>query len=118
MTALAEIARILRLGGRALIYVWALERPSTPTPKRGNRSAKMLSRRFEAQDMFVPWHMRTTKEGATDDAILGDWEHVHRRYYHVYREGELENDVNNITALRLVESYYDHQNWCVIVEKV
>lgn len=116
--ALRETVRILRPKGQALIYVWALERPSTPKPKHGNRAAKMLSRRFASQDVFVPWHMRTRKEGATDDRILGDWDHVHNRYYHVYKQGELEQDIAAIQQVKLIELYYDHQNWCAIVEKL
>lgn len=39
--ALKEMARTLRVGGRVMIYVWAMEQ------KR---------RRFEKQDIFVPWN--------------------------------------------------------------
>lgn len=39
--ALKEMARTLRVGGRVMIYVWAMEQ------KR---------RRFEKQDVFVPWN--------------------------------------------------------------
>lgn len=113
-----ETMRILRPGGRLLAYVWALERPSTPTPKKGNRGAKMLSRRFEAQDVFVPWQMRRRKAGATCDKILGDPEETHKRFYHVYRQGELEQELGKVARARVVRSYYDHQNWCAEVEKL
>lgn len=115
--ALKETIRLLRKGGRALIYVWALERPSTPKPKRGNHGAKMLSRRFETQDVFVPWHMRRRKAGADSDKILGGIEEIHRRFYHVYRDGELEEELGNVPDTKIVELYYDHQNWCAIVER-
>ncbi|XP_029458542.1 probable tRNA methyltransferase 9B [Rhinatrema bivittatum] len=39
--AIKEMARILRVGGQIMIYVWAMEQ------KR---------RKFEKQDIFVPWH--------------------------------------------------------------
>lgn len=41
MRAIKETARILRVGGQIMIYVWATEQ---------NR------RRFEKQDVFVPWN--------------------------------------------------------------
>ncbi|KAM6099984.1 putative tRNA methyltransferase 9B isoform 2-T4 [Theristicus caerulescens] len=41
MRAIKEMARILRVGGQIMIYVWAMEQ------KR---------RKFEKQDVFVPWN--------------------------------------------------------------
>lgn len=41
MRALKEMARTLRVGGRIMIYVWAMEQ------KR---------RKFEKQDVFIPWN--------------------------------------------------------------
>lgn len=111
-----ESLRLLRKGGLMLAYVWALERPHVPVPKKGNRQKRMLSRRFESQDVFVPWHMRRRKAGADSDRILGDPEETHRRYYHVYRESELESEVIDAGGY-IVRSYYDHQNWCVVAEK-
>ena len=41
------------------------------------------------------------------------------RYYHVFKEGELANLIeNHVTNLHVIENYYDHANWCVIAEKV
>lgn len=118
VSAWRETMRILRPGGRLLAYVWALERPSTPKPKRGNHGAKMLSRRFEGQDVFVPWQMRRRKAGANSDKILGEPEETHKRFYHVYRKGELERELEQVPHAKVVRSYYDHQNWCAEVERV
>jgi SAM-dependent methyltransferase len=116
--AWAETARLLRQGGRALLYVWALERPDPPPePRHGNRGRKMLARRFEDRDMLVPWHLRSKKQGADSDQILGDTETVYMRFYHVYKEGELEDELSNVPGTRVVESFYDHQNWCAILER-
>lgn len=113
ISALRETLRILRPGGRALIYVWALERPESSNPKKRGT----ISRRFQTQDVFVPWHLRTRKEGARSDKVLGDWQDVHHRFYHVYKQGELEDELSQVPSARLVQSYYDHQNWCALVEK-
>ena len=41
------------------------------------------------------------------------------RYYHVFREGELKQLVSeNIEDLVIVDTYFDHANWCLIAEKV
>lgn len=40
MGAIKELARILRIGGRVIITVWALEQKH---------------RRFESQDVLIPW---------------------------------------------------------------
>jgi hypothetical protein len=44
---------------------------------------------------------------------------THHRYYHVFREGELDYLINKcVENLHIVNSYYDHANWCVVAEKV
>lgn len=42
---------------------------------------------------------------------------VYQRYCHVYAEGELEELVERVDGLRLVESYYDRSNWCIVAER-
>ncbi|XP_051882442.1 probable tRNA methyltransferase 9B [Pristis pectinata] len=41
------------------------------------------------------------------------------RYYHVFKQGELIELIEKYTEdLKVIKTYYDHANWCVIVEKV
>ena len=41
------------------------------------------------------------------------------RYYHVFREGELAELIeNHIEELHVIHTYFDHANWCVVAEKV
>ncbi|XP_037071117.1 uncharacterized protein LOC119092251 [Pollicipes pollicipes] len=43
----------------------------------------------------------------------------HHRYYHVFREGELDRLIEKyVDNLHIISSYYDHANWCVVAEKV
>lgn len=42
---------------------------------------------------------------------------VYQRYCHVYAEGELEGLFEKVDGLRVVESYYDRSNWCVVAER-
>ncbi|XP_076446651.1 uncharacterized protein LOC143284008 [Babylonia areolata] len=41
------------------------------------------------------------------------------RFYHVFRKGELEELIRDcVPGVRMVDSFYDHANWCVILEKL
>ncbi|GFX59618.1 uncharacterized protein TNCV_3753831 [Trichonephila clavipes] len=43
----------------------------------------------------------------------------YHRYYHVFRQGELDNLIEtHVDNLHIISSYYDHANWCVVAEKV
>lgn len=50
--AIRELARILRIGGRVIISVWALEQ---------------RHKRFESQDVLVPWQPPKSKNTNTSD---------------------------------------------------
>ena len=44
---------------------------------------------------------------------------LYLRYYHVFREGELVDLIEqHVESLHILRNYYDHANWCVIAEKV
>ncbi|XP_016979239.2 alkylated DNA repair protein alkB homolog 8 [Drosophila rhopaloa] len=138
LAAIQEMARVLRPGGRALIYVWAKDQRkndkksaylrqnkavnkertteqeqrqkqhkeldelpnNTPLPVHTNRTE------FQQQDVLVPW--KTKDEQRT----------TYLRYYHVFEEQELENLVAQLPEVKLVKSYYDQGNHCVIFEKI
>lgn len=95
-------------GGRALIYVWALEQKDS---RRGWDEG-------HEQDVMVPWVLKQKKvrepkqkqkekgrKRGGDDEIEGEGEEQKKkndeedgdqtflRYYHLYRKGELEEDV-------------------------
>ena len=81
--ALSEIARLLRIGGRALVYVWAVEQQKDNIKSKYLRSSKtsdcqleisstagevpdlpvhVNGTAFKAQDMLVPWHLKRTPD--------------------------------------------------------
>lgn len=44
---------------------------------------------------------------------------THHRYYHVFREGELDALINHhVTDLHITSSYYERSMWCIVAEKV
>ncbi|KAL8725633.1 MAG: hypothetical protein Q9181_006340 [Wetmoreana brouardii] len=86
------------LGGKALIYVWALEQK---TSRRGWDEG-------HEQDVMVPWVMK--KPSAEHDS---EGSKTFNRYYHLYRRGELESDIVNAGG-NVLESGYEKDNWWAI----
>jgi len=119
--ALSEMHRCLKTGGKMLVYVWAYEQEH---------------KKFATQDVFVPWHLHDTykegesklKESKPEDSTFIDTaieakdkqSTVYHRYYHVFREGELETLITKYMAdkVKIVDRYYDHANWVVICERI
>jgi len=88
-------------GGKALVYVWALEQKHS---RRGWDKA-------DEQDVMVPWVMKQKTDNATAEASK-----TFKRYYHLYREGELENDILKAGG-RVLESGYEKDNWWAIAAR-
>ena len=114
--------------GRALVYVWALEQSAS-------------RRKWDAggeQDLLVPWVVtasqrkkmeragqtqgtgqETTDQDTTDqdttdqDTTDQDTDQTFYRYYHLYREGELDEDVRAAGGV-VLESGYERDNWWVV----
>ena len=85
--------------GRALFYVWALEQKNS---RRGWDEG-------QEQDVMVPWVMRQNAEDR--NKIAG--ETTYERYYHLYRKGELEDDIQEAGG-SVVKSGYEKGNWWAI----
>ncbi|EEC20589.1 methyltransferase, putative [Ixodes scapularis] len=118
--AVREILRLLRPGGRALIYVWALEQ-AEGAPSKYLKASRNASRtlpsgceqtpghlpvhanrtQFEARDMLVPWHSKGTEE-------------VHYRYYHLFERDELSGLLERVSPGCVLEEYHDQGNWQVL----
>jgi tRNA (uracil-5-)-methyltransferase TRM9 len=83
-------------GGKCLIYVWALEQKGS---RRGWDEG-------DEQDVMVPWVLKGSKATQTADKTF-------QRYYHLYKKGELENDVQSAGGA-VLEGGYEKDNWWVI----
>ncbi len=151
--------RILKVGGKGLITVWAKEqklneKESYYIKKKGNRKEQSeafrvenqefvpasvdtptetatdkpmihdYGKEFEKQDLFVTWHHQTSKEknkalkkvNEVESAKEKDSE-VFLRFYHVFKAGELELLFEKIGNARIVNSFYEQGNWCVVFVK-
>lgn len=87
-------------GGRALVCVWALEQAGS---RRGWDQGDL-------QDRFVPWVV------SGDAVAMGQAATTYQRYYHLYRRGELEADVEAAGG-RVEEAGYERDNWWVICSR-
>ena len=94
--AIAELLSLVRPGGKVMVFVWALEQASS---RRGWDEGS-------PQDTLVSWVYRAAKE----DEHAGK---TFQRYYHLYREGELEDDVRAAGGV-VVEGGYERDNWWVV----
>lgn len=98
--AIAALLACLRRApdARALIYVWALEQGAS---RRGWDASS-------AQDTLVPWVTRA--RGAPDGGS------TYQRYYHLYRRGELEEDVAAAGGV-CCDAGYERDNWWVVCSR-
>uniref|UniRef100_A0A1D1YL94 Alkylated DNA repair protein alkB 8 n=1 Tax=Anthurium amnicola TaxID=1678845 RepID=A0A1D1YL94_9ARAE len=80
------------------------------------------------QEYFVPWHLpyhRAEISGASASAIASGFAKkddkkgsvVYNRYYHVFKEGELERLVSDVENAVITDQFYDKSNWCIILQK-
>ncbi|KAK1639485.1 S-adenosyl-L-methionine-dependent methyltransferase, partial [Colletotrichum phormii] len=114
--AVAALLAAVRPGtGKALVMVWALEQGNS---RRGWDAGA-------AQDQLVSWVTKGKKE-KPEGKVQGQGQEqaqaaaaepakdeTFQRYYHLYREGELEEDVVEVGG-RVLESGYERDNWWAI----
>lgn len=145
--AISEAVRILKPGGQALITVWAKdqargEKTSYLKQSRKNRKEKDINisdvnevvteeiknadgvslnlnlpvhtnrTQFLHQDVLVPWKLKNSN---SENAEVK--EDTFMRYYHVFEEGELENLSKLVPQSKVIDSFYEQGNWCIILEK-
>ncbi|RUS82471.1 hypothetical protein EGW08_009777 [Elysia chlorotica] len=75
---------------------------------------------FKDQDLLVPWQLKTksadkTRSDGSDEPVKADLFH---RFYHVFRQGELEAMCKRVPGCAVTQSYYDQGNWCVVLERL
>ena len=89
--SLLEMYRVLKKGAKALICVWAMEQDSK------------TRRKFNTSNEMVSWK-------------LGN--ETYYRYYHIYKEGDLESEIKSFNTLFNIDSvFYDCGNWYIILSK-
>lgn len=97
-------ARIKSLSGKGA----ELEIDSIKLPIHVNRTP------FRNQDLLVPFKVKQ-KVSNDNSEIIQDQQHF--RYYHVFKQGELEDMINKVPQAEIVDSFYDKGNWCSIIKR-
>ncbi|XP_075706095.1 tRNA (carboxymethyluridine(34)-5-O)-methyltransferase ALKBH8 isoform X2 [Rhinoderma darwinii] len=150
LAAIQELICLLKRGGTALIYVWAMEQEYKKNKSKYLKEGKTCNEQilqnaksdqtheasvaslpihtnrtaFDSQDLLVPWHLKANNQARNNEATNAKEENqlvpgsVYHRYYHVFREGELEALCSRVTGVTIRHSYHDQGNWCVIIEKL
>uniref|UniRef100_A0A3Q1BK79 tRNA (carboxymethyluridine(34)-5-O)-methyltransferase n=1 Tax=Amphiprion ocellaris TaxID=80972 RepID=A0A3Q1BK79_AMPOC len=132
LAAVRELVRLLKPGGRALIYVWAFEQEYNKQKSKylkennkdrvtdGKLSVHTNRTAFNTQDLLVPWHLKEGKKRGDEesgDKLESSPAPVFHRYYHVFQQGELEQLCAQVNGVKVQSSYHDQGNWCVILQK-
>jgi len=97
IVALQELARVTRVGGQILITVWARNQTAEDGTKCGKRE-------FSSNDEMVGFK---TKTGGT-----------HYRYYHLYDDGELADDLAQVPELRVIKLFMERGNYVAELVKI
>ena len=139
MKAIEEIIRILRVGGKALIYVWAKnqerqnkkssylkqyqkkkendtkETNLKPENIKENVTLPIHTNRtnFIHNDLLVPWKLKSKEKPSNDTSPP-----IFLRYYHVFEDDEIKDMCSTLSSVKIEDYYYDQGNWCVLLEKV
>lgn len=72
----------------------------------------------ESEEIVEPAERRESNSSLDSPSQSGG-SSTHHRYYHVFREGELEALINHhVNNLHIVSSFYERASWCVVAEKV
>lgn len=110
--ALAELDRVLAPGGRALVSAWAMEKA---------RSKRDSWERIGSQDFLVPWRLpaEMTGESLPESTTLDDTgkSYVLKRFYHLFREGELSASVPPSARSCVESEFSDGSNWILLLRK-
>eukprot|EP00873_Tetraselmis_striata_P002280 jgi/Tetstr1/422544/TSEL_013352.t1 len=144
---LAELMRVLRPGGRALVTVWAQEQQDSkklakwlPIGAQPGAADASPGSAEDGGDYFVPWHLpfhRTEAaavlrqaQGTAPGALAGssglpsggEINHekgsvMFKRYYHLFRRGEMTRLGQRVQGCTVVDEFFDASNWCLLLAK-
>lgn len=95
---------------------FAASKSTPPLIRSGSLDLEKAERSQKESGLSRDASLSTSQDSLQSD--MGGAPTLHR-YYHVFREGELDQLIEKyVHNLHIISSYYDHANWCVIAEKV
>ncbi|XP_062124152.1 LOW QUALITY PROTEIN: streptococcal hemagglutinin [Drosophila sulfurigaster albostrigata] len=88
---------------------------STETVSTTSQPPQSLQQRASIESL----EHSNSSTASLDSPSQGGGATTHHRFYHVFREGELDALINHhVASLHIVSSYYERASWCVVAEKV
>ncbi|XP_054153763.1 alkylated DNA repair protein alkB homolog 8-like [Oppia nitens] len=113
--AIQQIIDCLSIGGKALITVWAFEQNKNGSQSHYIRKESQKEPQIHSKTGLC-LHVGGT--AFTDQEVLVPFANkTHLRYYHVFREGELEGLVSGIKSAELEEVFYESGNHGIVLTK-
>jgi SAM-dependent methyltransferase len=133
MESIRQLFRICNIGGEILIYAWAFEQYDKKNPGQY---------KYPEQDVYVPWHLQkqyqkpVKKDGGVpikdssnesnlpkNVKIGKNGQLVYHRFYHLFKENELENLVEKACEgkfeFEFVKSkQFEKDNWGVVCKRL
>ena len=89
ITALNELIRIVKPGGKIYIQVWALNK------------SYCTKKTYTEQDNLINWHCRNDNT-------------IYKRFYHLFTNDELLNMIPD--TVNVLEYFFEKDNWCIILQ--
>ncbi|XP_044007284.1 alkylated DNA repair protein alkB homolog 8-like isoform X2 [Aphidius gifuensis] len=125
--AFIEILRVLRPGGKCLIYVWAKEQrrdSKDSTYLRFNSKKTNDNHSTDVKKIFdnLTLNIHENRTNFRHSDVLVPWKRKgggeYLRYYHVFEESEFIKLCQNLPNSKVEKIFYDQGNWCTILEKI
>ena len=101
VSAVRAVLETLKASGTCLFFAWALEQKGSRRGWDENSN----------QDVMVPWVLQEKKKKEPDSEPR-----TFLRYYHLYKKGELEEDVQSAGG-EVTAAGFDRDNWWVIARR-
>ncbi|XP_073994305.1 class I SAM-dependent methyltransferase fire dancer isoform X2 [Rhodnius prolixus] len=109
--------RMARCDGRSSSEEMPADRTSMNKLVRQRASTQEPEMLTKTQSLETSLSCSTSQDSLLSDN--GGGAITFHRYYHVFKEGELDQLIETyVDNLHIISSYYDHANWCVVAEKV
>lgn len=128
----------MKKGGEALIYVWALEQENSrrgykegdpqdvlvpwvlqkKQPKKNKEKKRGKKSKAQTEETTTEGSQEEKKEEeeAVEENSKNEENNTKFRYYHLYKQGELEDNAKAAGGI-IVDHGYERDNWYAIIQK-
>ena len=86
-------------------------------PPSGRREAELLHDSSLSDDSTSGQAGVTATPITNNNDLTALGYKIFQRYYHVFCQAELTELFSQVEGVDVLEEFYDHENWCVLVEK-